>query len=105
VESGHKRENPTIVERQDSASCRIATPDFIIFRGCGQVRIQPKHDEAHDAFVAYAKAKERAEATMAFADAQAAGRAWATFLNTFLDPAQRMPLPTARVINFPRGKQ
>lgn len=68
------------------------------------MRTQPKHDEAHEAFIAYAQAKERVEATMTFSDAQAAGRAWAAFLNTFLDPAQRMPLPTARVINFPKTR-
>lgn len=66
------------------------------------MRTQPKHDEAHEAFMAYAKAKERVEATMTFADAQAAGRAWVAFLNIYLEPEQKMPLPSARIIDFPK---
>lgn len=80
-----------------------------MWKGCGQVdhsiSCKPEHEEAYAAFCQYAEAKQRVDKTMAFADAQAAGRAWVAFLNAYLDPGMQLPLPTAKIINFPRGQR
>jgi len=61
----------------------------------------PKDDEAHEAFQEYAAAKMRAEATMDFADAMAAGRAWRIFINLFVGPENQMAVDS-NVIPFPK---
>lgn len=68
------------------------------------MKMDAGQDEAHAAFCRYAEAKNRVDRTMDFRDAMVAGRAWAEFLNKFLDnPADRLPT-TADVIQFPRGR-
>lgn len=63
----------------------------------------PSNDEAYQAFQEYAAAKQRVEATMNFADAMAAGRAWRTFLNLFAGPDDQMALDTNVVPFRKRG--
>lgn len=60
----------------------------------------PNDETAYQAFQEYAAAKQRVEATMDFADAMAAGRAWRTFLNAFMPPDRHVQLD-ANVIPFP----
>jgi hypothetical protein len=64
----------------------------------------PNEDEAYEAFQVYAKAKQRVEQTMDFADAMAAGRAWRTFINTFMPPDRQVQVD-ANVIPFPAREQ
>jgi hypothetical protein len=82
--------------------------DMLCFASMGFEIMMPAEqyeDEAHAAFCRYAEAKLRVEQTMDFKDAMVAGRAWAAFLNKFLEnPADHLPT-TADVIRFPRGKQ
>lgn len=72
------------------------------------MRTQPKHDEAHEAFLNYVEAKSFADASMDFDAAFNAGQAWVRFLNTFLPEDQKMPerrLHGANVIPFIGAKR
>jgi len=62
----------------------------------------PREDEASEAFYRYSEAKKRADMTLDFRDAMAAGRAWREFLNLFLSLDQQMPVDT-NIIEFPKG--
>lgn len=49
-------------------------------------------DAAHDAFVAYANAKRKADASLAFPDCHDAAQAWVRFVNLYLPPDQKLTL-------------
>lgn len=58
---------------------------------------------AHRAFEAYAAAKRKADETLDFDDARAAGRAWCAFLNVFVDPQHH--IIDHAVVQFPKKAQ
>lgn len=63
-------------------------------------------EDQQTAFFDYVEARARAEATMDFNDAYAAGQAWVRFLNTFLPIDRRMParpVPGSNIIEFPKN--
>ncbi len=45
---------------------------------------------AHEAFVTYAKAKRKADATLTFPDCHDAAQAWVKFVNLYLPPDQKI---------------
>lgn len=62
--------------------------------------MQAFDSRAHEAFCEYAEAKGRADQTMDFKDARAAGLAWVRFLNAYLP--NEFQMPTSNVVPFPK---
>jgi hypothetical protein len=57
---------------------------------------------AEQAFETYKAAKLKVDQTLSMHDAMIAGRAWAAFLNLFLEEDQQ--LPTSDVVPFPKRR-